>query len=609
MTLPTLSEPFRIDRYEVLRELGRGAMGTVYLARDSKLGRLVALKTFRLGGAGVDLEDSAVLRRRTLREAQRAGTLSHPNVVTIYDVVETGESGSPFFIVMEFVEGRGLDARLREDGPLPLTETVGIAEQIASALDHLHARGIIHRDIKPANVLVGEDGRLRLTDFGIARAEDPSQTLDTAIYGTPQYMAPEQVQGRALDARTDVFALGVLLYEMLTGRRPFPGATVAEVTHRILYGQAEPPDEVAGRPLPAAVQEVLARALARDPADRFQTAGALAAALRTAAETRFELDGATRALPRERWFALIGQSPGTASGPQLWRPLALATIPAVLLLVAALLYLRFQGAEDPPDPDLEARQASYQLLLAEGRRLLAAGDAAAAAVLFQTAEGITADGSEVAGRLRAEAAKQAAEQGADLQLTAARADLSAGRYQSAIDTAREMLGEGAGREQALQVLAEVQQALAASQRRVVRPNVAPTLPPRPPPLDLTGLAPVETPPLPSAPASNPRRSTLVVSLRSEVPEATITVWAGQRTLVQEHLRFYGGGLLSRRPQLPGAWSRELILSPGEVPLRVLVAREGEPGAVRNLRAALAPGGRTVLAIAVPGSGAAEVSLE
>jgi serine/threonine-protein kinase len=609
MTLPSLSEPLRIDRYEVVRELGRGAMGTVFLARDSKLGRLVALKTFRLGGAGVDLEDSAVLRRRTLREAQRAGTLSHPNVVTIYDVVETGDAGSPFFIVMEFVEGRGLDMRLRERGPLPLDDTVIIAEQIASALDHLHARGIIHRDIKPANVLVGEDGRLRLTDFGIARGEDPTQTLETAIYGTPQYMAPEQVQGRAVDARTDVFALGVLLYEMLTGRRPFPGTTVAEVAHRIVYGLAEPPAEVEGRPLPAGVQEVLARALARDPADRFQTAGALAAALRAAAEAPPELDGATRALPRERWFALIGQEAAGSSASQLWRSLALAAIPAVLLLVAALLYLRWQGANDRPTPDLEARQASYQVLLAEGRRMLAAGDPAAAAVLFQTAEGMTAEGAVLAGRLRSEAVRQAAERGADLQLAGAREDLAAGRYQSAIDTAREMLGDGSGREEALQVLAEVQQALAATQRPVPRPRAAATTPSRPAALGPVALAPVETPPPQAAPAANPRRATLVVDLRSEVAETTLTVWAGERALVQEHLRFYSGSLLSRRPALPGTWNREIILSPGELPLRVLVAREGEPGEVRTLRAALTPGGRTVLAIAVPATGGAEVVLE
>src|SRR6185503_1347107 len=298
MTASTL-----IGRYEVIREVGRGAMGTVFLARDTALGRLVALKTFRAPfGEDADPEDSGILRRRSLREAQRAGTLSHPSVITIFDVVEVPDEDS-FHIVMEYVEGQGLDSRMRERGPMKLSEVAPLVAQIASALDHLHARGIVHRDVKPGNVLVTAEGRVKITDFGIARSEDPGATLDTDVYGTPYYMAPEQIQGRPVDARTDVFALGVVVYEMLTGTRPFPGSTVAEVAHRIVYGvPAEP--EVDGKPLSAAVREVLQQALAKEPADRFPSAGALAAAVQDLAEATGNLDlDATTAFPRKRWLA------------------------------------------------------------------------------------------------------------------------------------------------------------------------------------------------------------------------------------------------------------------------------------------------------------------
>src|SRR3954462_15859670 len=180
-------EPRRIGRYEVEREIGRGAMGRVYLARDRALGRLVALKTFRGGALLADPDDSAALRRRVLREAQQAGMLSHPNVVTIHDVVEAGSEDGDFYIVMEYVEGRGLDARLKHHGPMSLAQAAPLVGQIASALDHLHARGIVHRDVKPANVLVGDDGRIKITDFGVASIDDPSASGEGDIFGTPQY--------------------------------------------------------------------------------------------------------------------------------------------------------------------------------------------------------------------------------------------------------------------------------------------------------------------------------------------------------------------------------------------------------------------------------------
>ena len=600
--------PVRIGRYEVLRELGRGAMGTVYLARDSALGRLVALKTFRPAAPIPNPEDSMVLRRRMLREAQRAGTLSHPNVITIFDVVEADGDGEneegAFFIVMEFVEGKGLDARLRQ-GPIPLADAASIVEQIASALDHLHSRGIIHRDVKPANVLLTEDGKVKITDFGVARSADPSATLETEIYGTPHYMAPEQVQGGIVDARTDVFALGVLLYEMLTGSRPFLGATVAEVAHNILYGRIQAPT-LRGSPLPEPLQEVLARALASDPAERYQTAGALAGDLRSVAARGAELEAAaTRAMPLERWAELTGQAE-PRQGAHPMRTLAIAVLPALLLLLGALLYLRLQGGEDPAGPvDEQARQASYVRLVAEGKRLLAAGDPAGAAVLFETAAGIVQDPA-AARELRDEAERRMADDAARVRLEGARADLRAGRYDAALATAREMLEQEQGREKALEVLAEVQSALA---RTPVPPRSRPAAPAaRPGPTPPARLAPLSPAPVPAPTPSRSHRSTLVVELRSAAPEGVLTVWARERELLREPFEFYRREGLRRRPAVPGHWSRELVLSPGTLPLRVLVARSGEQARVQELLANLRPGGRTVLAVSVPAAGAPVVEL-
>ena len=602
-----MTAPTRIGRYEVLRELGRGAMGTVYLARDSALGRLVALKTFRPGAPLPDPEDSTVLRRKMLREAQRAGTLSHPNVITIFDVVEAdgeGEEDGAFFIVMEFVEGTGLDARLRK-GPVPLAEAVGIVEQIASALDHLHSRGIIHRDVKPANVLVTDDGRVKITDFGVARSADPSATLETEIYGTPHYMAPEQVRAGMVDARTDVFALGVLVYEMLTGTRPFLGATVAEVTHNILYGRLQAPN-LRGAPLPEPLQEVLARALASDPAERYQTAGALADGLRAVAARGAELEAAaTKAMTTERWAELTGQAE-PRQGSHALRTLAIAVVPALLLLIAALLYLRLQGGEEAGAPvDEQARQVSYVRLLAEGKRLLASGDPAGAAVLFETAAGIVEDPA-TARELRDEAERRMADDEARIRLEGARADLRAGRYDAALATAREMLEEEQGREKALEVLAEVQSALAAAPApRRARQGPAPRRGPTPP----AQIAPLAPQPVPVPTPERSHRATLVVDLRSAAPEGVLTVWARDRELLRHDFAFYRREGLRRRPAVPGHWSRELVLSPGMLPVRVLVARSGEQARVRELQVNLRAGARTVLGVSVPAEGMPIVELQ
>jgi predicted Ser/Thr protein kinase len=592
-----MTAPATIGRYEVIRELGRGAMGTVFLARDTALGRLVALKSFRLDlHTNGDLEDSGVLRRRTLREAQQAGALSHPNVVTIYDVVES-TSESTFHIVMEYVEGEGLDARMREHGPMKLADVAPLVTQIAYALDHLHARGIVHRDVKPGNVLVAEDGRVKITDFGIARSEDPAATLDTQIYGTPYYMAPEQIQGQPPDGRSDVFALGVVVYEMLTGKRPFPGATVAEVAHQVVYsGPIEP--EVDGQPLPKGVHDLLARALAKDPALRFASAGEFAQALQQVAQGSSDLERTpTRALPRRGWLV----PPRSATQPwwSATRVAVVAALLALLLVAAGAAYLRWfrSSAESSTDGELQARQIGYVKLVSEGKRLLAEGDPQGAALVFQTAEELAIDPAAAhalgeAARLRAE------EDGAHLQLLDARAALARGRYDEVVATARSMLETKAGREKAADVLGEVEDALARERQRPATPTF---LSQRTATAPLSGQ--IATQQLPVV-----DYAVLHLDLQSSSPEGVLALWVDEREVARHHFEFYERTGWFRKLPVPGTWATDLKLSPGRHDLRLLVARKGEAAEVTRQPGTFVAGELRTLIVTLPGAGAPVVAL-
>ena len=243
------ASPSQLGRYEIQAVLGKGSMGVVYLARDPLIGRLVALKTFR-PNAGADDEDAERFRARFLREAQSAGILSHPNIVTVHDVVESSAEDETF-IAMEYVQGTNLKEVLRYGKALEMGEVVEIFQQMAGALDYAHAKGVVHRDVKPANVLLTPQRQVKITDFGIARFEASNLTHDGQLLGTPNYMSPEQVQGREVDHRTDLFSLGVVLYEMIARHKPFTGENLTAVTHRIVYDQHTPlADYVGGLPEP-----------------------------------------------------------------------------------------------------------------------------------------------------------------------------------------------------------------------------------------------------------------------------------------------------------------------------------------------------------------------
>ncbi|HKQ63776.1 MAG TPA: serine/threonine-protein kinase, partial [Methylomirabilota bacterium] len=268
--------PLLCGRYELLSELGRGTSGVVYKAHDPKLDRLVAIKILRPELVSLD-EAGVGLKERFHHEAVAAGRLTHPAIVAVHDV---GESEGRPFMVMEYIEGGTLADLLLGGRPLPLTDAVGIVLQVCAALDYAHRHGVVHRDIKPRNILVGP-GVTKVTDFGTARIVGASHTQTGTMLGTPAYMSPEMVRGLRTDPRSDLFSLGVVLYEALTGVNPFNAADLAAVLYRIVNIDA-PSVRHHNAELPPALDRVVRRALVKEPKARYATATDFANALREA---------------------------------------------------------------------------------------------------------------------------------------------------------------------------------------------------------------------------------------------------------------------------------------------------------------------------------------
>jgi serine/threonine protein kinase len=265
-----------LGRYRIVGELGRGAMGTVYRAHDPLIEREVAIKTLH-----PDLPPDVIaeVRERFLREAKSAGRLNHPNIVTIFDV---GEQDGVAYMAMELLEGRSLQQILTESARLPFQTIADLIAQIADALDRAQQLGIVHRDVKPANIVVSASGHAKLTDFGVAFVPASTMTQTGTMIGSPRYMSPEQVLGLPIDPRSDIFSLGVVLYEMLAGRAPFvrPGdSTIFPLINRIA-AEPHPPVTQLDPSVPAAFDVILCKALAKKPEDRYQRAGEMAKDLR-----------------------------------------------------------------------------------------------------------------------------------------------------------------------------------------------------------------------------------------------------------------------------------------------------------------------------------------
>jgi predicted Ser/Thr protein kinase len=262
----------RIGRYQITGEIGKGAMGLVYKATDPNIGRTVALKTMRLDVHGMESEE---MLRRFRNEARAAGLLNHPNIVTIYDA---GEQEGIFYIAMEFIEGRTLQEILKVERVLNPDKTADIIRQVCAGLDYAHARGIVHRDVKPANIMVQAGGTAKIMDFGIAKSAGTGITSTGQVMGTPNYMSPEQVKGRPVDGRSDLFSVGVILYECLTGERPFAGENVTTIIYKLVNENPPAPSDL-DVTVPPAISAVVMRALAKTPETRFQSGTDLAWAL------------------------------------------------------------------------------------------------------------------------------------------------------------------------------------------------------------------------------------------------------------------------------------------------------------------------------------------
>src|SRR5580692_9002127 len=268
----------RIGRYQISKELGRGAMGVVYLAVDPTIGRNVAIKTIRLGEV-TDSDERAKLRERLFREARSAGILSHPGIVTIYDMAEEGDVA---YIAMEFVAGSTLEQILSSKEPLEPARLFSILRQTAAALDYAHRKGIVHRDIKPANIIVNEAGIAKIADFGIAKISTAEQLTQAGlIVGTPNYMAPEQVQGKPVDGFADQYSLAVMAYEMLTGDKPFVAEHLTTLVYQIVC-EAPPPAQRLNPTLGPEIEIVLQKGLAKQPGARYPNCTALVEALEAA---------------------------------------------------------------------------------------------------------------------------------------------------------------------------------------------------------------------------------------------------------------------------------------------------------------------------------------
>ncbi len=383
--------PQKLGRYEIVRVLGKGAMGVVYEGRDPNIGRRVAIKTARrdvIEASGIADE----MMERFLREAQAAGALNHPNIITIYDA---DEQDGITYIAMEYLEGSDLLDALQHRQSFSMEDIVEIGATVCEALAVAHDHGVVHRDVKPANIMLPGNAPLKIADFGIARISDSNLTQEGALIGTPHYMSPEQFMGQKVDGRSDLFSVAIMLYEMLTGEKPFSGEALSTVMHHVIKNMPSPPTEL-NLSVPDALGAVIMKALSKRPADRYQDGRALAAALRESLKTKPESgvlgvpvpgadethhrkidpDQATRVLPPGQITGGDSETnaetgipkppaptPAPASKPQPSMPgkksnfAAILGIVAVAALALAGIFAWMEGGSKPPGQDPAAATA------------------------------------------------------------------------------------------------------------------------------------------------------------------------------------------------------------------------------------------------------------
>lgn len=481
------------ERYEALETLSEGAMGTVALARDRQMDRFVAIKSVKFEGVA-DAEERRRLQDALRIEAQVIQLLSHPNIVKVHEVIHDPGDQTPA-VVMEYVQGSTLAAYLKGGKPLPLDFALSIALQIARALEHAHSTGVIHGDIKPSNILISDDGeQAKIADFGIARLMNERGNAEQPLFGTPRYIAPEQVLGHKADQRSDIFSLGVVLYEMLTGRSPFAGKSAREITQEIAHRGADLSSD-ALEEVPEPLRAVLRRALEREPAGRYQSARQMAAALEnphpvpgtddTATTQDLSalvvpdlpdiedeslpepagLDGGLPSeqleMPPEADVDPSADSPAEDSqrahaqysssrDPLPWpRWILIGLAAAIPTLLVGLLVIWLAAPESPPDGRFSEQHivtAEVLPLFKEGRRQMLDGQTEVAIRLFRRAQDLAPASSDLALALaraeqRAIEQQHRQQQSAEIEtlLTDSRDALDAGRAQQAARQATQAL--------------------------------------------------------------------------------------------------------------------------------------------------------------------------
>lgn len=627
----TPHEPVReIGRYRVDGEIGRGSTGVVYRATDTLIGRAVALKVLRLAGDGDEDQRSpgstavdAVHRASFLHEAQNAGALSHPGIVTVYDVLE--DDHGDLVLAMELVEGGDLAGVIAEGGFDTFAEVVDVVDQIAAALDHLHDRGLIHRDVKPANILLTESGHPKLTDLGIASRTGLSRSShgedgagdedsdpkggDRMVLGTPVYMPPEQILGGDLDHRADIYGLGVVVYELLAGRRPFVADQLSQLVREIVHDAPPPVTSRYPQVDVQGLEAVLGRALAKEPGERFDSAGELAQALAgllyhaahaapapatgtvDLGDDDVTLSESTLGEGRRQQVAqaLPGAGatpPGPTAGRGRWVLAALVLLALVLGVVAGALLL--PDGDEPavaslgPAAVTEDEREALRSILAQGEALLEEGRPREAALLFEAARRIAppqasdlADWQRLA-RLRVEAERRAEEaQEADTTL-ATRSD------DDVVTSARSLLDER-GAQGGARALTDLVQA----KRRALEGGGETSPTPR------TASDPVD----PTAP------SRLDISLSSEAPSGVLMAYADDRQILRRAFSFSESRALWFDRPSSGSLSETLDLPPGTETLRLYVSRDGESPTVLDVRGPFDGGGHRSVEITLPEEGA------
>ncbi len=328
-------EEYGQGRYQILGELGRGSMGTVYKAYDRTIGRVVAMKTIPVEAEAKQRE---ALVERLKQEARAAGTLDHPNIVTVFDV---GEEGGVFYFTMQYLEGRTLDAVCEKRELLPLEKVLDIGQQICAGVGFAHQKGIIHRDLKPANLMLTGQGLVKVMDFGIAKLGDAGLTSAGMILGTPRYLSPEQASGGRVDHRSDIFAIGAILYELLTGEKAFAGETATTVVYQVLNVDPIPPKAIE-RTLPPVLDAILLRALAKQPQQRYQSCEELARVLEQLGAAH-----ATQSLRTQRMPVLGREEAVTLPPPPSGRRRAALWTATALLVLGTAAFVAWERLQPP----------------------------------------------------------------------------------------------------------------------------------------------------------------------------------------------------------------------------------------------------------------------